>query len=188
MEIFNYIVGFCSIMALYLTYRSAKRTKRRKINCFSYLDLSEGACAIIKVTNTGVPNITVEKIALSLITWENKPWFQLKGLNLVLQVIEKIWNYHRDQAYVSQSKILKPAIRDFPMTLTESQYVEITIDLIDTIKDFKNKCDFDDRKNYIWRMFFSLTIDVVCTHKTYKLKLHREIWHYMMSQYRAIYQ
>ncbi|ARB93308.1 hypothetical protein [Legionella longbeachae] len=188
MVIFNYIVGLSSVIALYITYRSAKRTKTRKINCHSLLNLDDGAYAIIRITNTGAPNITIENITLSLITWENKPWFQLRGLDVILQLIEKIWNYQQDQFYVSRSKILKPAIETFPITLTESQYVEISIDLIDAINAFKWHCDFLDRKNYIWRMFYSLTIDVVCTHKTYKLKPHREIWHYMLSQYRSIFQ
>jgi hypothetical protein len=152
-------------------------------------------------TNLNVENLHVldEHHFYQFYTSENELEFSLYGLggNFLVskkwcfvgtRIIEKIWNYQQDQFYVSQRKILKLSIETFPITLTESQYVEISIDLIDTINAFKGHCDFLDRKNYIWRMFYSLAIDVVCTHKTYKLKPHREIWHYMLSQYRSIFQ
>lgn len=140
--VFNYVVGFCSIIALYITYRSTKREKTRKLHCHSSLDLDDGARAIIKIVNVGVPNITIENIALSLVIWEDKPWFPLKGLSIISQIVNKIWNYQHDQVYISKSKILNPMITKYPETLTDSQYITVSIDLIETIDIFKRKCDF----------------------------------------------
>lgn len=183
MYVFNYVVGFCSILSLFVAHRSDRRVKKKKLKCESSLKLNK-ALALIKVTNFGVPNITVEKIELSLVVWDSSPWFQLTGFELVLQVIERIRNYHRDQIYVSKSKINYPFNSNFPLTLEGSQPIEVSIDLIETIDNFFNNCEHHHKKNSVWLMFRSLTIDVVCTHKTYKFRPHREVRAYIWSRYR----
>lgn len=71
MRIFNYIVGFSSILALFISYRSARYARKKQLKCESLLKLNKDL-ALIKVRNTGVPNITIEKVALSLIVWDNQ--------------------------------------------------------------------------------------------------------------------
>ncbi len=117
--------------------------------------------------------------------WDNSPWLQLTGFKLVLQVIERIRNYHRDQIYVSKSKINCPPNSTFPLTLEGSQAIEVSIDLIETIDEFLNNCEHHHKKNSIWLMFRSLTIDIVCTHKTYKFRPHQEIRAYVWCRYRC---
>lgn len=132
-------------MALFISYRSVRYARKKKLKCESLLKLNKDL-ALIKVRNTGIPNITIEKIALSLIVWDNSPWLQLRGFELVLQVIERIWNYQRDQIYVSQSQINSPSNSSFPLTLEESQAIEISIYLIETIENFFNNCEHLHKK------------------------------------------
>lgn len=145
MHVFNYIVGFCSILSLYITHRSDRRVKKKRLKSESSLKLNK-ALALIKVTNFGVPNITVEKVELSLVVWDNSPWLQLSGIELLLQVVERIRNYHRDQIYVSKSKINYPSDSNFPLTLQGSQAMEVSIDLIETIDNFFNNCEHFHKK------------------------------------------
>ena len=186
MRIFDYIVGLISVLSLFFTYRSATYVRKKRLNCKSLLKVDDKIFALIKVRNLGAPNITIEKVALSLIVWEDSPRLQLSGFKLILQMIDSIWNYQRDRVYISQSKIRYPSDFKFPLTLTESQSVEVSIDIKETINDFCNHCEYLDRENYIWFMFRTLTIDVVCTNKVYKFKPNREIKYYMWSQYKNI--
>ena len=89
MHVFNYIERGCAILSLYIAYRSARTVKKKKLKCESSLKLNN-ALTLIKVTNLGVPNITVEKIELSLVLWDNSPWLQLTGFDLILQIIEVV--------------------------------------------------------------------------------------------------
>ena len=70
------------------------------------------------------------------------------------------------------------------MTLEGSQAIEVSIDLIETIDNFFNTCEHHHKKNTVWLMFCSLTIDVVCTHKIYRFRPHREVRAYIWSRYR----
>lgn len=142
----------------------------------------------MKITNLGSASITVEKVALSLITWIDRERLPLTGLNMIRQVIGGIWNYQEDQMYASERKISSPPNTSFPLTLNESQYMEVTIDLIETVNNFFKDNNLLDRRNYVWLMFNTLTIDVVCTHKTYKFRPNFEIRNYMMDKYRCWYR
>lgn len=183
-ESLNFVATQVSAIFAFLTFLYLWRSRRRRIAIYSRLSqIDNKTVATIRATNLGQPPLVIERLALSLVAWDNTPRLAVPKSLKLFRFLEPLIDYESAIQYVSDAAIVK-STSTMLTPVTEHCSVAADIDLDGFIEAFVARGDrFGSRLEFAFLML-GLKAVVVTPVKKYSTFSNYEIRYYLWRKYR----